>query len=80
MLGNLVQRENVLFHRGMKRREQRAVMKVQRVVQEALLEWQDAQRYFESVCDPQLVRFAIHKMEAARRKYLFLLKNAHRIE
>ncbi|MBQ3108328.1 MAG: DUF2508 family protein [Clostridia bacterium] len=49
-------------------------------VQEALAAWKDAKHYFETVSDPELVGFAVYEMEAARRKYLFLLKNAHRIE
>lgn len=42
----------------------------------ALTEWKDAQRYFESVKEPELIDFAIYDMEAARRKYIFLLKQA----
>jgi len=49
-------------------------------VQEALAAWKDAKRYFETVSDPELVGFAVYEMEAARRKYLYLLKNAHKIE
>jgi hypothetical protein len=33
-------------------------------------------KYFESAKDPELVDFAIYEMEAARRKYMFLLKKA----
>ena len=43
-------------------------------VNAALKEWKDAVRYFENVKDPELVDFAIFEMEAARRKYMFLLK------
>ncbi len=46
-------------------------------VAKALREWQDAVRYFENVKDPDLVDFAIYEMEAARRKYMFLLKRAN---
>lgn len=45
-------------------------------VAKALRAWQDAVRYFENVKDPELVDFAIYEMEAARRKYMFLLKRA----
>ncbi|MCE5234501.1 MAG: DUF2508 family protein [Clostridiaceae bacterium] len=45
-------------------------------VGKALRAWQDAVKYFESVQDPELVDFAIYEMEAARRKYMFLLKRA----
>ena len=43
-------------------------------VNEALKAWKESVRYFENVKDPELVDFAIYEMEAARRKYMFLLK------
>ncbi|MEG1547827.1 MAG: DUF2508 family protein [Clostridia bacterium] len=46
------------------------------VVNCALTQWKDAVRYFENVKEPELVDFAIYEMEAARRKYMFLLKHA----
>jgi len=46
-----------------------------RSVSAALMQWKDAVRYFESVNDPDLIDFAIYDMEAARRKYVFLLKS-----
>lgn len=36
----------------------------------------DAQCYFDSVSDPELVDHAIYKMEAARSQYVYLLKLA----
>jgi len=35
-----------------------------------------AEKYFQSVTDPDLVDHAIYIMEAARRKYIYLLKKA----
>ena len=46
----------------------------------ALQAWKDSEKYFENVSDPELVEFAVYEMEAARRKYMFLLKRAHRME
>ena len=40
----------------------------------AMDQWQKAQRYFESVSDTDLVDYAIYEAEAARRKYMLLLK------
>ena len=40
----------------------------------AMEQWQEAQRYFESVSDTDLVDYAIYEAEAARRKYMLLLK------
>lgn len=39
-------------------------------------EWATAVQYFESVSDPDLVDHAIYVMEAARKKYVYLLKKA----
>ncbi len=46
------------------------------LVEEARREWQSAMDYFNHVVDPDLVDHAIHAMEAAERKYTFLLKKA----
>ena len=43
-------------------------------VLKAMEQWQEAQRYFESVSDTDLVDYAIYEAEAARRKYMLLLK------
>ncbi len=45
-------------------------------VRAAKEEWQAAQVYFENVSEPDLVDFSIYKLEAARRKYMYLLKLA----
>ena len=50
-------------------KEQRAAQ-----VLRAMEQWQEAQRYFESVSDTDLVDYAIYEAEAARRKYMLLLK------
>jgi len=46
------------------------------LVEEARREWQTAKDYFNHVVDPGLVDHAIHAMEAAECKYIFLLKKA----
>lgn len=46
------------------------------LVHVARKEWQTAQNYFDLVSDPELVDFAIYKLEAARRRYMYLLKQA----
>jgi hypothetical protein len=45
-------------------------------VHAAQREWQAAQTYFESVSEPELVDYAIYKLETARRKYMYLLNLA----
>ena len=39
-------------------------------------EMHDAQSFFDSVTDPELVDHAIYKMEAAKSRYVYLLKLA----
>lgn len=39
-------------------------------------EWVSSKQYFESVSDPDLVDHAIYVMEAAQKKYVYLLKKA----
>ena len=43
-------------------------------------EWLAAQIYFENVSEPDLVDFSIYKLEAAKRKYMYLLKLARNEE
>ena len=45
-----------------------------RDIELALAQWKAAERYFESVQDTDLMDFAIYEMEAARRKYVLLLR------
>lgn len=45
-------------------------------VKRAYAEWQAAENYFDNVADPDLVDFAIYDMEAARKKYVYMLKKA----
>lgn len=41
-------------------------------------EWVAARNYFDNVADPDLVDHAIYLLEAAERKYMYLLKRAKR--
>ena len=45
-------------------------------VRSAHLDWVQSQKYFESVSDPELVDYSIYVLEAAERKYMYLLKKA----
>lgn len=45
-------------------------------IKKAHQEWIKAQKYFECVTDPDLVDHAIFTEEAARKKYIYLLKKA----
>lgn len=48
----------------------------QEVVEQAWREWQAARNYFDAVSDPDLVDHAIYLVEAAERKYGYLIKQA----
>lgn len=44
-------------------------------IQEALRAWKDSIAFFENVSDPALIDYAVYDMEAAQKRYMFLLKN-----
>lgn len=46
------------------------------LVTQAKQEWQDAKKRFNEVSDPDLVDYAIYALEAAERRYIYLLKKA----
>jgi len=39
----------------------------------ALSKWKTAEKFLNEVSDPALVDFAIYELEAARRKYIYIL-------
>lgn len=40
----------------------------------ALDEWHAAESYFNSINDPDLVEYALYELEAAKRKYEYLMR------
>lgn len=48
------------------------------LVDKAHREWMQAKAYFEEADDPDLVDHAIYAMEAAEKKYIYLLKLARK--
>lgn len=40
----------------------------------ALQKWKEAERFVQQASDPQLMDFAIYSAEAAKKKYLYLLR------
>ena len=46
------------------------------VVEQARREWQEAKQRFEEVSDPDMVDHAVYAIEAAERRYIYLLKKA----
>jgi hypothetical protein len=47
-----------------------------RLVEQARREWQDAKLRFDQICDPDLIDYAIYAIEAAERRYIYLIKQA----
>ena len=43
-------------------------------LENAKKEWEEAKNIFENVSEPDLVDYAIYNIEAAERKYVYLLK------
>ena len=52
----------------------------QREIQAAMDDWKAAVAYFENVTDPALIDYAVYDMEAARKRYIFLLRHADKRE
>ena len=44
------------------------------IVEEARQEWQSAKERFDQISDPDLIDHAIYDLEAAERRYVYLLK------
>ncbi len=47
-------------------------------IEQAHKEWQMASGFFEHVTDPDLIDMAIYSMDAAEKKYVYLLKIARK--
>lgn len=45
-----------------------------KAIHDAKENWISARSYFDSITDPELVDYAIYTLEAAERKYMYLLK------
>jgi hypothetical protein len=61
---------------GDERDEEEALYEFFLSIDKAKQEMYDAQNYFDNVADPELIDHAIYKMEAAKSKYAYLIKQA----
>jgi hypothetical protein len=61
---------------GIKDSEEQALDEFFLSLHRAQQEMHDAENFFNNVVDPELVDHAIYKMEAAKTKYVYLLKQA----
>lgn len=64
------------FYTGLQNSEEKALDEFFFSLHKALQEMNDAQNFFDNVVDRELVDHAIYKMEAAKSKYVYLLKQA----
>lgn len=49
---------------------------LQQAVKDALEEWSTAKSYFDQVYEPELVEYAVLRLEAAEKRVSFLLRKA----
>ncbi|HFL3828649.1 TPA: DUF2508 family protein [Clostridioides difficile] len=49
-------------------------------LKEAHKEWENKEKYFQSVTEPDLIDHAIYELEASKIKYIYLLKKAKEID
>lgn len=71
-LSNLI---NSLYY-GIQNTEEQALEEFFISLSNAHQEMCDAENFFNNVVDPELVDHAIYKMEAAKSKYVYLMKQA----
>jgi len=57
-------------------RKSKALPSLPAVVEEARQEWLNAQYYYNTVTDQDLIDHAVYLMQAAEKKYMYLLKQA----
>ncbi|MCD5414106.1 MAG: YaaL family protein [Clostridiales bacterium] len=46
------------------------------LVHKAHEDWQNAESFFHSVSDPDLIDFAVYNLDATKSRYIYLLKKA----
>ncbi|MPM54427.1 hypothetical protein SDC9_101205 [bioreactor metagenome] len=59
--------------------ESKPLPKLTDVVEQARREWLAAQSYYDAVTDKDLVDHAVYLMQAAEKKYMYLLKQARQM-
>jgi hypothetical protein len=64
------------FYYGVEDSEEKALEEFFASLYKAQQEMYDAQNFFDNVVDKELIDHAIYKMEAAKSKYVYLLKQA----
>ena len=52
----------------------KSMLSITEIADQARRDWIDAQRYFNTVTDPDLIDYALYNIKACERKYIYLLK------
>ncbi|HZJ76511.1 MAG TPA: YaaL family protein [Oscillospiraceae bacterium] len=77
-IGSLVSALGNLYNRISQTKDQK-IDESEELVQcviKAHEEWQNAEIFFHSVSDPDLIDHAIYRLEASKARYIYLLKQA----
>lgn len=78
MFSNLIKRNWIknIRDRIQKKKLEQEEYQMFESIQRAREEWMDKENFFNFATDPDLIDFAIYDIEASRRKYAYLLKQA----
>lgn len=75
-INNFVGNLSAYFFPGEIQEGEARPMDYYQMVECARREWQDAKRRFDQISDPDLIDHAIYSIEAAEKRYMYLLKKA----
>lgn len=75
-LGKLTDKVNQMFQSSSKDQTNSEDRELVQCVQNAMEEWCQAEKLFENISEPELVDYAIYKIEASKKRYMYLLKKA----
>lgn len=76
IIGTLQKIQDYIY--GGENLEPRPLPALSLMVEEARQEWLNAQHYYNTVADQDLIDHAVYLMQAAEKRYMYLLKKARR--
>lgn len=75
-LGKLTGKMSGFLHAAPEDPADREDQELIRCIRHAMEEWNQAQKFFECVSEPELIDYAIYRIEASKKRYMYLLKKA----
>ena len=75
-LGKLTGKMSELLHAVSENPADQEDQELIRCIRHAMEEWNQAQKLFDCVSEPELIDYAIYKIEASKKRYMYLLKKA----